>query len=207
MDVNGHTAMFIKMTGMGNEWNQEDRMRMSTITRSKTLASLFLQLKDHKMTLDTRAVVSACESYTVGLSNILSEFIESVASAVNEPCEVISSEDMLSRIHRCNEDLETLRKQRLENGETLSDDEEKIFVIGADVIALFPSMTSFRTSRIVIDEVTKSPIECDGMNYMEMSRHICIMEKMTSGVKKVRRVLPRRSKDGAKPTDIGIRNR
>ena len=42
---------------------------------------------------------------------------------------------------------------------------------------------------------------------MEMSRYICIMEKMTSGVEKVRRVLPRRSKDGAKPKDIGIRNR
>ena len=206
-DVNGHTAMFIKMTGMGNEWNQGDRMRTSTITRSKTLASLFLQLKDHKKTLDTRAVVSACDSYTVGLSNILSDFIESVANAVNEPCEVISSEDMLSRIHRCNKDLETLRKQRLENGETLSEDEEKIFIIGADVIALFPSMTSVRTARIARDEVTKSPIECDGMNYKEMSRYICIMEKMTSGVEKVRRVLPRRSKDGAKPTDIGIRNR
>jgi hypothetical protein len=99
-DVNGHTAMFIKMTGMGKEWGQGDRMRTSTITRSKTMASLFLQLKDHKLVLDTRAVVSACDSYTVGLSNILSEVIESVANAVKDPCEVISSEDMLSRIHR-----------------------------------------------------------------------------------------------------------
>ena len=34
-DVNGHTAMFIKMTGMGEEWSQGDRMRASTIQRSK----------------------------------------------------------------------------------------------------------------------------------------------------------------------------
>ena len=40
-----------------------------------------------------------------------------------------------------------------------------------------------------------------------MSWYIAIMEKMTSGVEKVRRVLPRRSKEEAKPTDIGIRNR
>ena len=33
------------------------------------------------------------------------------------------------------------------------------------------------------------------------------MEHMTSGVEKVRRVLPRRSKDGAKASDITIRNK
>ena len=59
-DVNGHTAMCIKMTGMGKGWGQGDSTR--TITRSKTLVSLFLQLKDHKLVLDTRAVVSACDS-------------------------------------------------------------------------------------------------------------------------------------------------
>ena len=112
-DVNGHTAMFIKMTGMGDSWGQSDRMRASTITRSKTLASMFLQLKDHKDELDTRAIVSANNSYTVGLSNILSELLESVANSVVAPCEVISSEDMLSRIHNCNKDLEMLRKAKL----------------------------------------------------------------------------------------------
>ena len=146
-DVNSHTAMFIKMTRMGDEWGQGDRMRSSPITRSKTLASLFLQLKDHKLELDTRAIVSACDSYTVGLSNILSEIVESVAKAVQTPCEVISSEDMLHRIHMCNKDLETLRLKKLENGEVLTEAEEKIYVIGADVIALFPSMTSTRAAR------------------------------------------------------------
>ena len=97
-------------------------MRASTIWRSKTLASLFLQLKDHKKDLDTRAIVSACDSYTVGLSNILSEIIESVANAVKTPCKVISSEDMLHRIHKCNKDLETLRLNKLENGEVLTED-------------------------------------------------------------------------------------
>ena len=70
-DMNGPTDM----TGMGT----------STIWRSKTLASLFLLFKDNKKDLDTRAIVSACDSYTVGLSNILSEIIESVANAVNSP--------------------------------------------------------------------------------------------------------------------------
>ena len=81
---------------------------------------MFLQLKDHKAILDTRAIVFACDSYTVGFSNILSELIESVANAVAQPCEVVSSEDMFARITSCNKDLEALRKQRLENGEHLS---------------------------------------------------------------------------------------
>ena len=94
--------------------------------------------------MDTRAVVSAWDSYTVGLSNILSEFVESVANPVNQPCKVNSSEDMLSRIHRCNKDLETLRKQKLENGETLSEEEERIYVLGADVILAFLSFSSLK---------------------------------------------------------------
>ena len=69
-------------------------------------------------------------------------------------------------------------------------------------------MTSTRTARIARDEVvTKSPAEFEGMNYTEMSRYIAIMEHMTSGVEAVRRVLPRRSKEGAKPSDISIRNK
>ena len=72
---------------------------------------------------------------------------------------------MLNRIHNCNKDLETLRLQKLEKGEMLTEDEERIYVIGADIIALFPSMTSIRTAKITRNEVTKSPAKFDGMNY------------------------------------------
>ena len=68
-------------------------------------------------------------------------------------------------------------------------------------------MTSVRTARIAREEVIKSEMEFEGMNYKEISRYIAIMEKLTSGVETVRRVLPRRSKEGAKPTDIGMRNK
>ena len=133
--------------------------------------------------------------------------MESGANAVAAPCEVISSEDMLSRVHKCNKDLEMLRRSRLEEGKTLTEEEEKIYVLGADIIGLFPNMTSVRTAKITRNEVTRSPIALEGMNYLEISRYIAIMEHMTSGVEKVRRVLPRRSKDGSKGSDISIRNR
>ena len=80
-------------------------------------------------------------------------------------------------------------------------------MIEADVVALFPSMTSIRTARITRDEVVKSPVEFEGMNYLEISRYIAVMEHMTSGVEKTRRILPRRSKEGTKPSDICIRNK
>ena len=205
--VNGHTAMFIKMTGMGDDWGHGPRMRSSKMTKSKNTASLFLQLKDHKAELDSRGVVSACNSNTVGHSNILSEILESVANGVTNPTEVISSEDMLSRIHQCNMDLEALRKRREGAGEKLSNEEERLYLLGADVIALFPSMTSQRTGRIAREEVISSPVEFENLNCKEMARYVAVCEKLTSGVEEVRRLLPRRSKEGAKPEAITMKNK
>ena len=42
----------------------------------------FLQQKDHKKELKTRQVVSGCDSNTVGLRNIMSDLVESIANAV-----------------------------------------------------------------------------------------------------------------------------
>ena len=54
-------------------------------------------------------MVGGCSSDTLGLSNTLSEVIEAVAMAVPKPYEVISSEDLLSRIQSCNTEIERLR--------------------------------------------------------------------------------------------------
>ena len=102
--------MMIKITGMGGRWGHGYRMRSSKMTKSKNTASLFLLLKDHKAVLDSRGVVSANNSNTVGLSNIMSEIIDAVANAVPNPTEVISSEDMLSKITACNMELERRRE-------------------------------------------------------------------------------------------------
>ena len=202
--VNGHTAMMIKITGMGSVWGHGPRMRSSKMTTSKNTASLFLLLKDHKAVLDSRGVVSACNSNTVGLSNIMSEIIESVANAVKNPTEVISSEDMLARIAQCNKELQCKREA---NGGYLSPEDEKLYLIGADVIALFPNMTSARTGKVVRDEVISSPVEFENLNCREMARYAVVCEKMTSGVEEVRRLLPRRSKEGAKVESITMKNK
>ena len=63
--MNGHSAMLIKITGMGNVWGHGPRMRSSKMTKSKNTASLFLLLKDHKTVLESRGVVSANRSNTL----------------------------------------------------------------------------------------------------------------------------------------------
>ena len=88
---------------------------------------------------------------------------------------------MLFRIDKCNRDSIALKKQKEERGETLTPEEQQVYMIGADVIELFPSMTSVRTGRIVREKAIQSPIQYDGMNYREMARYAAIIEKHTSG--------------------------
>ena len=47
----------------------------------------------------------------------------------------------------------------------------------------------------------------ENLNCREMARYVVVCEKMTSGVEEVRRLLPRRSKDGAKPEGITMKNK
>ena len=84
---------------------------------------------------------------------------------------------------------------------------EKLYLIGADVIALFPNMTSARTGKIVRDEVISSPVDFENLNCREMARYAVVCQKMTSGVEEVRRLLPRRSKEGAKVESITMKNK
>ena len=122
-------------------------MRGSTITRSQNLAALRLLLKDHKKELKTRQVVSGNESNTVGLSNIMSDLVESLTNVIADPCEVISSEDLLSKIHDCNWALEKRRKDVESRGEVWSESEKDLYIVGSDVVALFPSITAVKTGK------------------------------------------------------------
>ena len=60
----------------------------------------------------SRPLVGGCSSDTLGLSNTLSEMIESACMAIEDQFKVISSEDMLSRIKECNRKIEKLRENR-----------------------------------------------------------------------------------------------
>ena len=177
------------------------------MTRGQNLASLRLLLKDHKKELKTRQVVSGNESNTVGLSNIMSDLVESLANAVENPSEVISTEDLLSKIHDCNLELERRRKERKERGDDPDEEEDALYILGSDVVALFPSMTAVKTGRVAREMAVQTTMTVEGMDYKEMARYAWLGNRdgLTSGVEEVRRLLP--VKNSTRGTGPGFKNK
>ena len=101
------------------------------------MAPRYYMYKDHKCGGGWRPVVSGCSSGTLGLSNLISEVVESLCVSVKNPYEVISSTDMLSRIENFND---WVKKEKIERGESW-DWRDEYVLIGSDVKALFPSLS------------------------------------------------------------------
>ena len=94
--LNEHALAWCKMWRTDEAHGHEDRIRQSKVTNSENRADLYLTYKDHKKEPGkTRPIATGCSSNTLGLSNSLSTFLESVANAEMNKLEVISSEDML----------------------------------------------------------------------------------------------------------------
>ena len=106
--------MLTKVFNIGESHGHLKRVQESVITHSETSAPMYYLYKDHKAEPGWRPVVSGCNSNTVGLSNILSDVIESICNSIENPCEVISSDDLLSRVEQFNrklkKEIETRRK-------------------------------------------------------------------------------------------------
>jgi len=69
--------------------------------------------KDHKKGGGYRPVVSGCCSNTLALSGLLSDIVESLCMAVQNPFEVVISEDLQARINIVNKKIEEkIKKDR-----------------------------------------------------------------------------------------------
>ena len=68
--------------------------------------------------------MSGCSSDTIGMSNLLSDIIESMCCAIEDPYEVISSEDMLSRFEKFNSWVKSER----ENAKSVKEQVKKIYL-------------------------------------------------------------------------------
>ena len=101
--VTSHTVAWDVIWKTGEDHNHLDRVIRSRNTRSGNNANLSLLFKDHKQGNKTRPVASGNESYNLGLSNGVSDFLESVAKAIPNQYSVISAEDMLARVTRYND--------------------------------------------------------------------------------------------------------
>ena len=109
--LNSHVFFWSKMWGSGDSHNQRGRIIDSKVVSSEQLADLYLMFKDHKEGKKTRPVVTGCNSNTRGFSNCVSDLLESVNKANENPYETNSSEDMLARVNKYNKKAEEIMKE------------------------------------------------------------------------------------------------
>ena len=152
--VNEHTRIWAKILNAGEDHGHHSRITNSKIVNSEVTANKYYMFKDHKRDGGYRPVVSGCTSNTLGLSNMLSDVVESLCQSMREPFEIISSEDLLARIEGFNREIAA----KLEI-EPSYDWRNKYLLLGTDVKALFPSLSAKRTGRAVREQAEKSLIE------------------------------------------------
>ena len=102
--------MAIKFFKLGTSWNQVERIRETMLNSSLSLCPLYLTYKDHKgwswskgTPPPTRPIAAGNVGMNIHLSEVISEVAEAVANAHPNTKEVISTEDMLARVHEMNE--------------------------------------------------------------------------------------------------------
>ena len=109
--LNGHSSMWIKMWGVCEAHDQVDRVRGSRITHSRNVAKMTLLLKDHKLVLDTRGLVTGNTSNTRAMSIMTSQVVESLADSISSVFELVSTEDLLAKINNLNNDIIRLHEK------------------------------------------------------------------------------------------------
>ena len=129
----------------------------TAINKSNCVAPLSLLLKDHKIVKEgelykTRPVVSSMSGMQVHLNNILGEFVEPIADNIKGKIEVISGEDMLSRVDRLNKLVEIQEREGEVTNETAEIiDLSRAVLTGADSVGLYPSLKKLSTAKDVKD--------------------------------------------------------
>jgi hypothetical protein len=212
--------------------------------------------------------VTGCSGNTRGLSNSVSNFLESIANSMENKFERISSEDMLhsskeankkmmehkmhwqekrrrklrctkcnfnteklEHCHLCTDTLNTGDKSNLmetmemhydceqcgqdwrckmeqeceECGDGIYWEDQEICLLGLDVVALFPSMQSATTGRIVREHVLKSPLKIEGFDWKQGARYIVVNRKYTGDLKCLWNILPWKRK--ARGTAPGMKSK
>ena len=93
-----------------------------------------------------------------------------------------------------------MEKDCSECGPGLYWEDQEIVLLGLDVVALFPSMQSRNTGKIIRQYVLQSPLKIDGFDWREGARYIVINKEYTGDLKCIWNVLPwRRETNGTAP--------
>ena len=258
--LNNHAICWCKIWHSGENLGHMSRIIASKISKSENRADMYCLYKDHKAEPGkTRPVVTGCSSDTLGLSNGVSDVLESVANSEEMPYEVISSEDMLAATKTFNEKFmerrkiwqerrdeklkcerckfeeiyarnhpetemtrEEMKKDLMENfglietedeeyrerlkqdcelcGEGLEEKDLDVCLLGNDVVALFPSIKSKSTGKIVRKRVILSSLKFEGFDWRQGARYVVMNKHLTSDLHELWGILPyRRKTQGVEP--------
>ena len=199
--LNGHSKAWCHIWGSGKDHKHFERILTSKVTHSENVANLYLMFKDHKPGTKTRPTATGHSSNSLGLSNAVAEILESVANSEQKRYNTISSEDMLSRLHEYNKKVLT-RNSRIQ--ESLASQgvpepwdpppksDKKTCIIGSDVKALYPSIKSESTGKIIRSRLEKSKIKLEGFNMKMGLAYIAMNQHLTTEVDKISYLLPER---------------
>ena len=183
--------MICKIVNAGESHGHMERILSSKIVNSESSAPKYFLYKDHKKEESWRPVVSGCSSNTLGLSNMLSDIVESLCGTIAEPYEVISSEDLLSRCEKFNEWASVQE----------SDWREKYMLLGSDVCALFPSLSKDKTAKAVRNQASKIDIKWENIDIKWLTLYVHLNRHLSSGLDEVSHLLPKKrpGKRGREP--------
>ena len=200
--LNDQVKIWTKMLNSGLNHGHLERVMKSKLCSSENSAPKYYMVKDHKIEGGYRPVVGGCNSDTLGLSNTLSEVVESVCNAVNTPFEVISSEDLLRRAQECNESLKELKDNNTDENWHWTQD---YVLLGSDVKALFPSLSAKKTGIACRKQIEKSEISWENVNWRLVAMYVKLHENYwtENELKDVRLYLPKRKSIQGRPPSIG----
>ena len=97
-----------------------------------------------------------------------------------------------------------MKEDCVDCGPGMTEEDQEVCIIGNDVVALFPSIKSESTGKIVRKRVEDSPLDFDGFEFKHGLRYIVINRRYTSDLKELWGVLPyRRKVQGTAPGMTG----
>ena len=130
------------------------------------------------------------------LKDMCEEHLKITSRMVKSLKEICSEKirDILCEKVDTQETKELLKVDCKECGPGLFDEDRESYIIGSDVVALFPSIKSRTTGLIIRRRVERTTLQFPGFNYRQGARYIVMNRHYTGDLQGLANILPRRRK-------------
>ena len=179
--MNGHCSMWLKMTDMGSDWDQAQRIREALLRYGQCVPPLYGLVKDHKpegsyapmFGPPYRPVCGASFGPNAAMSNVISEYIDVLADEMIKGCEIRATEELSYHFEATN--------VRLQSSETTqgtffnAGGRTGGLTIGSlDVVSMFPNLKAIPVSKMAGQAVLESSVEFAGLDYQMVGIYLAL---------------------------------